>query len=153
MDIEIRKVDSQADPTITTFTDRVWEEYHAEHGHDPSVNWDREQVEFAAYTTEGKLAGFAGGRVSAGVGHLSELIVASGKRRQGIGAMLLSQFVDACRERGCHKIVLHTDQDGPAQAFYERHGWHVEAELPRDRGGRDFVRMARFLSPTSYEER
>ncbi len=73
----------------------------------------------------GTLIGAATCSVSAGVAHLGELMVTKQERNNGIGAHLLAAFEEWAVARGAHKLTLDTRHLGPAQPFYERHGWRV----------------------------
>ncbi len=74
---------------------------------------------------DGALIGVATCSMDAGVAHLSELMVTEGERNGGLGARLLAAFEQWATRHGAHKLTLHTRHHGPAQPFYERHGWRV----------------------------
>ena len=74
---------------------------------------------------DGTLIGVATCSMSAGVAHLSELMVVGGERNSGLGARLLAAFEEWAAVHGAHKMTLNTRHDGLALPFYERHGWHV----------------------------
>jgi GNAT superfamily N-acetyltransferase len=127
------------------FLDREWDAYHRAEGHDLSYDWAARPVVFVVRDASGDIAGAASGRVSAGIGHLSELMVAERARGMGLGGLLLAAFEQHCRVAGCHKLTIHTDLGGAAHRFYSRRGWLDEAVFHRDRGGRDFVRLYKFV--------
>jgi GNAT superfamily N-acetyltransferase len=105
------------DATMQRFLDREW----------PLVEpppWITTRVAFIA-ERDGTIIGAATGRVHAGVAHLNELMVTGTERSAGIGARLLEVFEDWAAARGAHLYELETRRDGPAQRFYERHGWLV----------------------------
>jgi GNAT superfamily N-acetyltransferase len=132
---------------IDAFLDAEWAAWHHDQGHDPTDDWSTSPVVLVARDDDQqKIIGVAAGRVSAGVGHLSELMVSQRTRGAGIGFDLVRRFEHHCETQGCHKITVHTDFDGPAHRFYERLGWRQEAMLRRDRGGRDFVRLCKFFA-------
>lgn len=61
-----------------------------------------------------------GGRVAL----LEDMVVASNKRSQGIGSLLIDHAIEFAKERGCMRITLLTDGDNEgAQKFYGRHGF------------------------------
>ncbi len=61
---------------------------------------------------------------------LEDLVVRADRRRQGIGARLLTQAVAAARARGCLRMSLLTDQvNADAQRFYARHGFATSAMM------------------------
>lgn len=56
--------------------------------------------------------------------HLAELYVVPGRRRQGLGAALMTLVLDRARERGCAWIDLGTDEDDhAAHRLYRRFGF------------------------------
>ena len=77
----------------------------------------------------GELIGVATCSMDAGVAHLSELMVAAGERNSGLGARLLAAFEQWATRHGAHKLTLRTRHRGPAQPFYERHGWRVASVM------------------------
>ena len=136
----------EPDRDLETFLEREWEAWYRLMDYDPAVDWGGAAVRIVARDGNGVVAAVAVGRIRAGVGHLSELMVAELLRRQGLATELLKRFEEHCRAAGCHKLTVHTDLDGPAHGFYERNGWRREAVFRRDRGGRDFVRLFRFTT-------
>ena len=74
---------------------------------------------------DGQLIGAARCSVSAGVAHLGELMVTRKERNNGIGTDLLAAFEQWAVAHGAHILTLDTQHYGPAQRFYERHGWRV----------------------------
>ncbi len=111
--------------------------YHAE-------MWRKTPGALAAYE-DNELVGAATYYTRAGVGHLSELIVAAHRRGQGIGSALLVEFQARARAAGCHKLTLVTYWDPQAVGFYRRHGFAVEAVLFRDVHETDMCQMAKFI--------
>jgi 2'-5' RNA ligase/GNAT superfamily N-acetyltransferase len=94
---------------------------------------------------DGRLLGTATGSTTGDDGYLANLIVDADERNAGVGAHLLAATEALAAERGCARLTLRTQADGPARRFYERHGWRAYATLPRWRQGRDFVQMERLL--------
>ncbi len=94
---------------------------------------------------DGVLIGAAIGNCSAGVAYLGELIVAEGERNGGVGAQLLAAFEAWAQAQGAHKCTLHTDRDGPAARFYERHGWHILCMLDDHYEHRTSLLMAKAM--------
>lgn len=131
---------------VGVFLEREWDAWHRLMDDDPAVDWNGSSVQIVARDGNGAIAGAAVGRIRAGVGHLSELMVAEALRRQGLGTDLLKRFEEHCASAGCHKLTVHAELDGPAHLFYLRNGWRREAVFRRDRGGRDFVRLFRFTT-------
>ena len=95
---------------------------------------------------DGELIGVATCSISAGVGHLSELMVKAGERNGGLGARLLVAFEEWAATYGAHKLTLNTRRDGPAQRFYARHGWQVAHVLEKHYLRMDYVVMVKWPS-------
>jgi GNAT superfamily N-acetyltransferase len=89
------------------------------------------------------LIGAATCSISAGVAHLGELMVAEAERNNGIGARLLAAFEEWSRAHGAHKLTLDTRHHGPAQRFYERHGWRVAYVMEDHYLRRDYAEMVK----------
>lgn len=135
------------------FAERVWSEYHLDQGHNEIRDWRSHPIELIAHDDESVVIGLATGRISAGVGHLSELLVANGWRLAGLGSELLTAFEARCWAAGCHKLTLHTEFDGPARPFYERRGWQLEAVHWRDKAGLDVARLVKFRDDPQIRDR
>jgi GNAT superfamily N-acetyltransferase len=77
---------------------------------------------------------------------LSHVAVLGGARSQGVGADLISAFVDRAGAGGAARVVLST-LDGPdgAAGFYERQGWTLE----REQAGRDGHRVRVYARATN----
>ncbi len=141
-DVDI--VEVQGD-TIAEFMDREWRPENERRfgSYDPTM-WDVQRHALAAY--EGQtIIGAAAFKIEAGLGKLSQIIIAADRRGQGIGTVLLSRVEDICRREGCHKISLKTYSNSEAQRFYKRQGYVVEAVLRRDLHGADMSQMCKFL--------
>ncbi|MGE3834861.1 MAG: GNAT family N-acetyltransferase [Acidimicrobiia bacterium] len=96
---------------------------------------------------DGRIVGTAAGEVRPdGRAQLSELIVASDVRRQGIGAQLVAAFASAAAERGATELGLRTEAGGPTVGFYERLGFTPRFTLPDwGPGRRPFVQLTKPL--------
>ena len=94
----------------------------------------------------GAVVGTATGALDREDAYLARLVVSASERGTGVGSRLLAATESLAAERGCRRLTLRTQADGPARRFYEARGWRVYAELPRWRAGRDFVQMERVLS-------
>lgn len=136
---------------LADFAACVWAEYHRNQGHDQSADWRSVPIGLVARDDDGAIVGLATGDASAGVGHLSELLVAAGARGAGLGTKLLHAFEARCWSAGCHKLTLHTEHDGPDRLFYERAGWRMEAIHRRDKAGLDFARLVKFRDNSSIK--
>lgn len=109
------------------------------------LSWEGRLQAFLARDETG-LVGCAVAKLRGGVGHLSELLVASDARGRGVGGALLQAFEAYCWEAGCHKLTLRVPLGAATDplGFYLRRGWRVEAVHPRDVHGRDFLTLARW---------
>ncbi len=132
------------DHEIEAFLDVAWDAWHMGAGHDPDADWSGGTMCLVARDVVGAIVGIGRGRYGAGVGHLSELMVAEPARGSGVGNELVRQFEDFCWNAGCHKLSVHTVQDSAAHEFYRRRGWREEAVFRRDRARQDFVRLCKF---------
>ena len=92
---------------------------------------------------DGDLMGVATCHLSAGVAHLSELMVRAGERHGGLGERLLAAFEEWAAKHDAHKLTLNTRRDGPAQRFYARHGWQVAHVLEKHYLRTDYVVMVK----------
>lgn len=87
---------------------------------------------------DGVLAGVAAFAERDGTMHLSQLHVAPGRWRTGVGTALHTVCVDAWRSAGVRTARLEVFAPNTrAQAFYARHGWAADPDLPR--GGTHLV--------------
>jgi ribosomal protein S18 acetylase RimI-like enzyme len=93
-----------------------------------------------AESTDGKLVGAAGGRLTDLYGalapmktmHISAVYVLPQHRRGGIGAALLEKLMDWGRAAGALQCDLNVLAENPANALYRRHGFAVfELKLVR----------------------
>ena len=87
--------------------------------------------------------------------HVTDLAVAAGWRRQGVGTALLEELVRRVRERGALAVTLEVRAGNTAaQELYRRRGFVVEG---RRRGyypdGEDALILWRHLRSCSGEER
>ncbi|MDQ6601890.1 MAG: GNAT family N-acetyltransferase [Chloroflexota bacterium] len=92
---------------------------------------------------DGTLIGVATCSYSAGVAHLSELMVAPEERNHGIGARLLAAFEEWATTHNAHKLSLNTRLGGPAQRLYERNGWRIENVRENHYLHQDYVVMVK----------
>jgi len=59
-------------------------------------------------------------------GHIVRMAVLAPWRGRGVGAALLSLFIELAREKGHHRAVLNAQKD--AVPFYARHGFTVTGD-------------------------
>ena len=121
------------------FAAREWGTYNEEHG----VDWSPSALRLVA-RVGGTPAGMAAFVLNGGLAELRELLVARPFAGQGVGSRLIAEFEDHARRARCHKTRLET-ADYQARPFYERHGYHVEAVLERDRFERTWYVMSKTL--------
>lgn len=131
---------------LAEFLAQEWEAYDQENfGGSTRELWRITNHSLVAYEGD-RVVGGAVFKIEAGVGKLDELLVARRERGKGVGSKLLTRFEEMCGAAGCHKVRLVTLLSSPAPAFYEKHGYRVEATLRRDMLGRDWAIMAKFLN-------
>lgn len=130
---------------VEPFLDREWRGVNLEQfgSADPEV-WKAQEHALAAYEG-GEMVGALVFKIEAGVGKLSQLLVATTHRDKGVGGRLLSRFEEVCQKEGCHKVRLITYADSRAEGFYSLHGYVREGLLRRDLHGVDMSQMAKFL--------
>jgi GNAT superfamily N-acetyltransferase len=82
----------------------------------------------------GALAGFCWflhhGTLGMG-GYLKLIAVLDGVQGKGIGAALLGAYEAEVARASAHGFLLVSDFNGPAQRFYERHGWARVGAIPK----------------------
>lgn len=108
------------------------------------VEWNEKKFVFKA-ELEGEIVGAMVGKHESGVVYVEQMIVASDKRRQGIGRALMEKAEEFGKRYGAHKIHLITGEGWPANAFYEKLGFTREACLPKHHFKRDFVIYSKFI--------
>lgn len=93
-----------------------------------------------ALRIDGRVAGMANLLITistaegAPVGLLEDLIVAPGRRRQGLGSRLLEHVSAWAAAQGIRRLTLLADADNaPALDFYARHGFAASAMCVRRR--------------------
>ncbi len=128
------------DPEAQAFDDAAWAEWDAAQGH----VWEEQPITLTV-RREGRVMGTARGWIGMRMAYLYSIIVRPEDRSAGIGAQLLAAFEQAAEEAGVRRLALRTKQGNPAQRFYERHGWHVEAEFPDWYHGETYVQMRKDL--------
>jgi ribosomal-protein-alanine N-acetyltransferase len=93
------------------------------------------------------IAGFILTQENPPLAHIVTLDVAESHRRHGVGTMLLAESERNLRLRGVRTILLETAIDNAAAiAFWQRHGYRIEATLQRYYLGRlDAYEMRKIL--------
>src|SRR6266436_3493252 len=83
-------------------------------------------------TDETRIAGFVLSEENPPLAHIITLDVAEKQRRSGIGTALLQKLESNLFARGVRSILLETAIDNEAAvAFWQRHGYRIEATLKR----------------------
>lgn len=86
---------------------------------------------------DGRPAGFALARETAGEAELLLIAVEPGARGHGIGGALLAAVADACRSRGASRLFLEVRASNSAIALYRARGFEKVGERRGYYRGRD----------------
>jgi ribosomal-protein-alanine N-acetyltransferase len=108
--------------------DPAWtaEQFRSELAGVPHTRW------YVVAEEAGDLLGYAGLFHSGDTADVQTLAVIPDRQRQGVGTALLDALVAEARRRGARDLLLDVREDNaPALAFYERHGFE---HLSRRRG-------------------
>jgi ribosomal-protein-alanine N-acetyltransferase len=97
---------------------------------------------------ENQIAGFILSEENPPLAHIVTLDVAEKHRRHGAGTALLEKLESNLAARGVRSILLETaTENEPAVAFWQRHGYRIEATLKRYYLGRlDAYEMRKLLA-------
>jgi ribosomal-protein-alanine N-acetyltransferase len=101
------------------------------------------------------IVGFVLSEENPPLAHIITLDVAEKQRRSGVGTALLEQLESNLAARGVRSVLLETAVDNEAAvAFWQRHGYRIEATLRRYYLGRFAAyEMRKLLHPTTKTER
>jgi len=135
VETEITIYDGTSDERVRAFLNAEWKAI------DPEPWTDGKCVITAE--RDGRVVGAATCSLGAGVAHLGELMVTEKERNNGLGARLLQAFEEWGTAHGAHKLTLDTRHDGPAQRFYERHGWRVAFVMENHYLRKDYAGMVK----------
>jgi len=143
---EKQLVIKEAEPEeIAEFLQREWKPVDERmFGHYDETMWDERRYTLAAYENE-RIVGAVVLKLKAGLGKVSQIVVAAERRDEGIGQALMARTEEICRREGCHKVSLKTYWNSEAQRFYEQQGYMLEGVLRRDLHGLDMCQMCKFL--------
>jgi GNAT superfamily N-acetyltransferase len=133
----------ELDPHAAAFAAREWQ-LHDDEIYGPDTLWQHDPFAFGARRDE-EIVGVATGWTGLQVAFLSELLVGTGARGEGVGSHLLAAVESLARRRGCRTIALRTEAGSRAVRFYEARGWQTEATFSAWVAGRDFVQLRRDL--------
>jgi ribosomal-protein-alanine N-acetyltransferase len=97
---------------------------------------------------ENQIAGFILSEENPPLAHIVTLDVAEKHWRHGVGTALLEKLESNLAARGVRSILLETaTENEPAVAFWQRHGYRIEATLKRYYLGRlDAYEMRKLLA-------
>jgi 2'-5' RNA ligase/GNAT superfamily N-acetyltransferase len=147
LELDLRR-SSALDDEAARWSDDEWARYAtAQYGEDDETGGGADVPFAITARRDGRVVGTATGELRRHDAYLARLIVAAGERGTGVGSHLLAAVEDLATGRGCDRLTLRTQAEGPARRFYEARGWRAYATLERWRAGRDFVQMERLLSP------
>jgi ribosomal protein S18 acetylase RimI-like enzyme len=96
---------------------------------------------------DGQIAGFTLSEENPPLAHIVTLDVSEKHRRRGMGSALLQKLEANLAARGVRSILLETaTENDAAVAFWQRHGYRIEATLKRYYLGRiDAYEMRKIL--------
>ena len=106
--------------------------------------WKAKRFIFTA-EEKGKIVGFVGFEIAAGVCHIESLLIAKDKRRLGIGKTLMEKAEKMARKLKVHKIFLTTGKNWKSTKFYDLLGYRVAVTFQNHYGHQDFVQYTKFL--------
>ena len=130
---------------IQEFLQREWKPVNERMlGHYEESMWDEHRYALAAYD-DGGIVGAIVLKVKAGLGKVTQIIVAADRRGEGVARALMARTEEICRREGCHKVSLKTYWNSEAQRFYQKQGYAVEGILRRDLHGLDMCQMCKFF--------
>ena len=94
-----------------------------------------------------RVIGLAIGRIQeGGLDDLSWICTDPHSQGEGTGKELLSQVIQHCKDKGCHKIFAYTFPSlAPAVSFYLKSGFIQEAHLRKHWYQMDFLIMSKWL--------
>jgi ribosomal-protein-alanine N-acetyltransferase len=99
------------------------------------------------------IAGFILSEENPPLAHIITLDVAEVHRRKGVGTALLQKLESNLAARGVRSILLETAQNNEAAvAFWQRHGYRIEAVLKRYYLGRLDAYEMRKILPSAIQK-
>ena len=130
---------------VEEFLQRQWKPVNERmFGRYDETMWAEQRHALAVYENE-RIVGAVVLKIKAGLGKVSQIVVAAERRDEGIGRALMAKAEEICRREGCHKVSLKTYSNSDAQRFYEKQGYVVEGILQRDLHGLDMCQMCKFF--------
>lgn len=90
---------------------------------------ENEASVFLCAKSNGKIVGYIGASVVLDEAYVSDIAVAKGERRKGIGKRLLEECENVCRKKGASFLSLEVRKSNEkARALYEKRGFCVLGE-------------------------
>ncbi|MFC1600463.1 GNAT family N-acetyltransferase [Patescibacteria group bacterium] len=132
--VKIIKVDREK---AMDFNETEWQEANKRH-FGPGIKWNTTPFAFKAVENS-KVIGLIFGKHESGTIYVSNIIVTKGKRRQGIGTMLIKRAEDFGKDFGDHKIWLISGKHYEENLFFEKLGFKKRALLPNLFFHKDFA--------------
>ena len=129
------------DPEARDFSMREW---HALGFSELGVPLPHERLAITA-RREGQVDGVATGWVRQTVAQLSNLMVSSPERGQGVGSRLLAAFESMAAQRGALRTAARVRAGSQAHGFLHHRGWNDEARMSQWFEGHEFVQLRRDL--------
>jgi len=108
------------------------------------VVWHEQSHDVVVKDSE-RIVGALHARIAASLAHVEALYVLPGYRRQGLARCLLGRCEELANYYNCHKVSVAVFAGHPAQAFFERSGYKVEAILAQHTFKLDVAMLRKFL--------
>jgi len=90
-----------------------------------------DRVVFYVAECDGRIIGYALAVVEDNECHLYSIAVRAKYRRRGIGTSLLMETIEACKRRGCSRMILEVAVDNTeAIGFYLKHRFRIKGIIP-----------------------
>jgi len=140
MKINISKA---SEKELKKFDRKAWHKADIEH-YGRSIRWISKPIIFKAIE-KGKIVGRINAKYDAGVVYIEGLIVAEGKRGQGIGRKLMEKVEKTGNRLGAHKIFLFTMEKWDSVKFYRSLGFKKTGNLPKHYHKRNFVIYSKMI--------
>jgi GNAT superfamily N-acetyltransferase len=128
---------------IKKFNEKEWHGVDIEH-YGREVDWKEKEFIFKACDGE-EIVGTVTGKHESGVLYVGDIIVAAGRRGEGIGKILLARAEEFGKNEGAHKSHLITGKNWESCKFYKACGYSQIAVLPCHHFKEDFVVFEKFL--------
>ncbi len=108
------------------------------------IKWISEPLIFKA-KEKGIIVGSVKAHYDMGVVYVKNLIVARGKRKQGIGRELMERVEQQGKKLGAHKMYLYTMERWDSTVFYKKLGFKKTADIKKHYLKKDFVVYTKYI--------